>query len=693
MVSPSRSTRPWLLLPALLAVLWFLPTLWHGFRSDDFLTVYYYDRDEARVFWDRVFGEWARPWFGVRDLYRPFVSLTFGANWAASTSPAGFHALNVALLSITAAAIAAAAARLVKTAPRAAALLAGAVVVLHPAAVEPTAWIAARTTGLQVCWSALAYATFLRWRDGEGRLVWPLLATAFACTSKEGAVLLPASFLALDLLRGSRPHWRTHLPFALLVGGYLLWRQALLGVLTTAEEGHTLLERARGAWALLAQLAAPPSAEGWAGPVVLASTAGLALFAAIAALRSLVCLPWAFLLLSPGTTHVQVAGGELAGRFVFDAAPALALLAAFALGGQRIALRPLAGLAALALLTALGFAGHAHLAGYTAQDREIGALQAQLQVQAQSQAQTAEAAGAPFGVVGLPRLPLLQPGLWGFLAQRPFVGRDLSVVGLDHVLTKDPAAANVFADATAISVLATDGAGCAGWNSGAGALTPLPRGRDGASAFVPVDGFPGRFVASQRLPSTAAQMLEVVAPGPVRQWQVAVLGNLEGPLAQAPFAADTGAGPPRPDFWCDTSGVLGWVVATQLGGGVAGVEVTCDGRPAPAGTVVRAHARPTVVPVPAGGATSVDRTVLASRIRLPATPGAPWQSLYLLLPTGVHRLPVSAEGRVELDAEAKGQLGFASDVLGPCRVHWFATAPGGAGQKPARTTFGTCIVR
>ena len=28
--------------------------------------------------------------------------------------------------------------------------------------------------------------------------------------------------------------------------------------------------------------------------------------------------------------------------------------------------------------------------------------------------------GQPFGVVGLPKLPLLQPALWGFLTQRPF---------------------------------------------------------------------------------------------------------------------------------------------------------------------------------------------------------------------------------------------------------------------------------
>ena len=72
----TKAARLWLLIPALLAVAWFWPVLSHGFRSDDFLTVYYYDRDAGAVHWGRVLEEWVRPWFGVRDLYRPLVSFT-----------------------------------------------------------------------------------------------------------------------------------------------------------------------------------------------------------------------------------------------------------------------------------------------------------------------------------------------------------------------------------------------------------------------------------------------------------------------------------------------------------------------------------------------------------------------------------------------------------------------------------------
>ena len=62
----SRRVSWWLLLPALLALGVFWPTLAHGWRSDDFLTVYYLDRESEAVRWGRVFEEWARPWFGGR---------------------------------------------------------------------------------------------------------------------------------------------------------------------------------------------------------------------------------------------------------------------------------------------------------------------------------------------------------------------------------------------------------------------------------------------------------------------------------------------------------------------------------------------------------------------------------------------------------------------------------------------------
>ncbi|MCA8948378.1 MAG: hypothetical protein KDE27_02680, partial [Planctomycetes bacterium] len=464
----TKAARLWLLIPALLAVAWFWPVLSHGFRSDDFLTVYYYDRDAGAVHWGRVLEEWVRPWFGVRDLYRPLVSFTFGVNWAASTAPSGFHLLNLLLFAGTVAFVALAAARLVPQRPLLAGFAAGLVVVLHPAAVEPTAWVAARTTGLQVFFSTLAYWTFLRWRDGDGRAIVPLLAVGLACASKEGAVLLPFSLLALDLVRGAdRPRWRTHLPFFALVAGYLLWRRALLGVFTTAGASQTLTERAANAATLLQQLVAPPLA-----PAAWTLTA-LAVLAAVALAnrrRAFWCLPWLAGLLLPGTTHVVLHDGELAGRFVFDAVPALALLVAIAFARAERWRTVIAVLAGLVALGALAVGGRAWLQRYDGDDDTVASAQRALLTAA------ADAApGRPFGVTGLPDLPVLQPPLWGFLTQRPFADRDLPVVGLANVLTRNEVAPAVYGNAVALHALVTDGAGVGLWDLASRTVRPAAR--------------------------------------------------------------------------------------------------------------------------------------------------------------------------------------------------------------------------
>lgn len=690
-MSRSRE-RLWLVLPALLALVWFWPTLSHGFRSDDFLTVYYYDRDAAGVHWDRVFGEWGRPWFGVRDLYRPFVSLTFGANWALSTSPLGFHLLNVLLLAGTATAVAAAGARLAPASPRLVGLVAAAVVVLHPAAVEPTAWIAARTTGLQVFWSAVAYWGFLRFRDGRGGRWLPLLATALACASKEGAVLLPASFVALDLLRGSRPQVRTHAPFLALVAAYLVFRWFLLGVVTTAEEGHTIGERLHGAWSLCRQLVQPPAGGAVAGAWPLLPFGLLLAVALVVARSTLWCLPWVFLLLLPGTTHVQV-GDELAGRFVFDAVPALALFAALGLSRARpVAAAAVAAAAVVAFGSLLAVQARGHLRLYADQDRLIAKVQQELLAAA------ADAGPArPFGVVGLPKLPLLQPALWGFLTQRPFAPVDQPVVGLENMLARDPAAPGVFGDAAAVHALVADGAGFGRWDPATEAIVRLPKAAPGAVEFAPVPGAPGRFTPVRPLSPAAVAALEVVAPRPVRAWRASILGNLEGDFAAAPFVR-AAVGEPEATWWIDATRVLPWVVAAAFGGGPAGLDVQCDGAPAPPGTVVRAHAPLDLAGAPAfppmAPSEVVDRAGFAARLAYPTWGEPPPETIYLLLPVGLYVGRRGPDGSAMFDGATRSQLDFACDVLGPCRVFWFwQSAPSAPHGRPRRTSFGSCVVR
>lgn len=699
MASP-RANRWWLVLPAVLALAWFWPVLAHGFRSDDFLAVYYYDRDAGAVQWSRVAEEWLRPWFGVRDLYRPLVSLSYGCNWWCSTQPWGFHLLNVCLLAITAMATAAIAARLSPQWPRTAGLLAAAVVVLHPAAVEPTAWIAARTTGLQVACSSLAMLSYLRWRAGEVHGGWHLLATLLACASKEGAVLLPASLAALELLRGGRPRWSALLPCGLLVAAYLCFRRVLLGWFTTAEEGHGLQQRLDAGLALLQQLLVPPTgAAAWSlvAMVVGLGALGLASLLLRGQRRWLLVWPWLLLLLLPGTTHLQASGTALAGRFVFDAVPALALWVAV-LATARGSRWPWGLPAALLLLLGCGAGGRAELQVYRAQDAELANLQQQLRAAA-----AATTPAAPLGVVGLPKLPLLQPALWGFLTQRPFAAADLPVVGLENLLALDRSTPRSFARPLPLHALVATGAGAAIWQAPNQRLLPLPSAAAetsaAAAAWQQVPGAPQQWVPPGWLPATGLAALEIELPGAAAQYRVQILGNFEGVYAAPPWGGKVPAAAPGgvSRLWLDTTAVLPWLVATTLGAGVAGIELWVDEKPPPAGTVVRAHARlgtglPVLQPTAA-----IPRAELAQWLQPPA--GA--DELHLLLPTGCYAMAVdpgsavggAAAGAIELAAGLRQQLDFVCDVLGPCRVHWFFAGQAGPGEPPQRSRLGTAIVR
>ncbi|MCA8974832.1 MAG: hypothetical protein KDC98_08920, partial [Planctomycetes bacterium] len=557
-------SRLWLLLPALFALAWFWPVLGHGFRSDDFEMVYYLDRDSEAVRWGRVWEEWLRPWFGVRDLYRPVVSLAIGVNWACGTSAFGFHLLNVGLLCGTATCVAAMAARLAPARGALVGATAGILVVLHPAAVEPTAWIMARTTGLQVLFSALGYWSFVRWRDGEGTLALPLLATALACCSKEGAVLLPFSLLALDLVRGGVPNWRHHVPFFLLVATYLGWRRMLLGCFTTLKEDAGG-EQFSGAWQLLGQLFWPPVEGGaWTLGVVLPLliiAVGL-IAAAGGRARVLWCLPWMFGLLTPGTTHLGAAASSLAGRFVFDAVPAVAVFVALAFAAfatrPRLVLVSALGVASVAV--GFGVVSRAWIERYDADSRLIDTVQKELIANAQ-----AAAPDRPFGVFGLPGQPLLHPPLWGFLTQRPFAERDLPVIGLSNILMRNPDTVDLFGDASVVHSLIAHGAGVGVWDDEARRLRPVPRAASGIIDFVQDPNDRRCFLPPRLLPPTAVAQLEIRSPTPVEKWRIEILGNLEGDYATRSMEVVAGDG--AAVTWCDTTHVLPWLIASQFGGG------------------------------------------------------------------------------------------------------------------------------
>ncbi len=298
----------------------------------------------------------------------------------------------------------------------------------------------------------------------------------------------------------------------------------------------------------------------------------------------------------------------------------------------------------------------------------------------------------PFGVVGLPKLPLLQPLLWGFLTQRPFAPKDLQVVGLDSILSLDKGAPKVFADATAVHALVANGAGFARWDDKSETLVLLPKAKDEVVEFVHDPANARRFLPPRVLPPTAVAALEVIAPQPVEHWFASILGNLDGDYRARPL--DSGFRD-KTSRWCFvTTPVLPWLVAAAFGGGPAGIELELDGQtPGPAVRVL-AHAALPRLDLRRGQEEVVSREELARRMVKPEGPVEDTYLVYLLLPTGLHSVWVRQGAVVELDQAIRNQLVYVCDVLGPCRVSWFWQEYEPLdGALPTRSGFDSCLVR
>ena len=137
----------WLvLIPSVVALLVYAPTLTGGFLSDDFLLDCLLDRstDEVRVSWGAVLADFARPWLGIEGsvLYRPVMSVSYAIDLLlGGGSPVPFHVTNVLAHVIATASCAWLCARFSPARPRLAAVVGGLLFALHPAAVEATAWV------------------------------------------------------------------------------------------------------------------------------------------------------------------------------------------------------------------------------------------------------------------------------------------------------------------------------------------------------------------------------------------------------------------------------------------------------------------------------------------------------------------------------------------------------------------------
>lgn len=231
-------------LPAVAAVVLYLPGLAGGFLGDDYSMLLGAEAlRTASDPWSRIAALFTHGIGAASNQYRPLAQLSFLASDVLSGAHApGWRAWNIALHAANAALVAVLARRLYGPATWAtsmAAIAAGLLFAAFPPSVEAVAWISGRFDGLVTFFMLVAAGAFLRsqrWRDGAGLLA--LAATVCALLCKESAAIVPVLIVALAWWRQPAGlAWRTQLattctrslPWVLLTMAYLLLRVALFG--------------------------------------------------------------------------------------------------------------------------------------------------------------------------------------------------------------------------------------------------------------------------------------------------------------------------------------------------------------------------------------------------------------------------------------------------------------------------------
>jgi len=666
------------LLPALCALIWCWPAYGMGFLSDDYLAVYYLDRDTGAVHWHRVLAEFARPWFGVRDLYRPMVSLSIAGNLAlGGMRPLGFHVLNVLLVAVTASAVTILARQLLP-ARRWPAVLAGMFCMLHPATVEPACWIAARNSGLEVCCHTLALASFALFLRGNLRsraLAWMFLLLGLL--TKEGAATVPLGFAVLDLwVQWARP-WRQrlalHAPTLVIVGLYFLWRRWLLGTFTTLDTSGTPLGMLLGTPLHLRELLLPPATPA----VLLGSAWGVLLSVALlrAPARVLLLAAWAVMVLLP-SGHIHSQGAAFDGRLLLAAVPILGLAVASAVDGSARGRGWLVLVPTVGALLCLGVAANRWQQRYQEANAAVAKIQREL-----TTAATGTAPGRPLAIaactLGGP-VVTLHSGIAGLPWLRPFAPEDLAVVGLTNVLTREAHAAELYFDASPLRAVADAGGPVVLWDTQQGALeTAAPASEP--PGLAQEGQRPQRFTAAQPFVATAAAVVHVELATMAHACSLRIDDDLPG----LPFGTDT-ATIDRRDFWFDLTGCLALFVRARQGLLLRTVLVEVDGQAPPAGTRVWLHRRPAELDQPAllhGRVLSLEQL---PRLLVPPRPDLPLR-LVLLLPTTSVVTLVPAGGTLAATDPVWRQLVYAHDVLGTVLVHCYWQTPPDYHGEPLRT--------
>jgi hypothetical protein len=196
-----------------------------GFLSDDLVQLRDLGRDAGTPVW-----QWfQREYYG---FYRPLTALTWRAQYHVwGMDPAGYRGVNAVLHAAAASGVFGVARGLAR--PRTGALLAAGLFLVTPGSAAAVLSIAGMTGLLAaVFYLGAVTASLHTERLGRSGLPLALAAASLALLSKETALSLPAAIAAVHGL-GRRGSWRLAaarmVPFAGLVGVYLLGRWALFG--------------------------------------------------------------------------------------------------------------------------------------------------------------------------------------------------------------------------------------------------------------------------------------------------------------------------------------------------------------------------------------------------------------------------------------------------------------------------------
>ena len=229
-----------LLLVVLVAIA-YAPILGVPFLSDDYGVIEKIVLPGGGTDWARVLGDFRGPLFGFRAMYRPLYTLSFALDYSLfGTWALPYHLTNLVLHAISSFFVYLVALELFRGEWRlGAAITAGALFALHPIHPESVTWIAGRVDLICAVFFLPALLFFLRWMRAGNSLYLALALAAFALSlmAKEMAVTLPGLLLLVALYcgKGLRGSVLRVLPFAVLLGAYLLFRYYILSELETNQ--------------------------------------------------------------------------------------------------------------------------------------------------------------------------------------------------------------------------------------------------------------------------------------------------------------------------------------------------------------------------------------------------------------------------------------------------------------------------